>query len=1002
MVTPELLRSIRQIEDLPRLAEALGYEAQWRELPAGSLAGSGTTVIVGRLGEFEWYALSASAEIAARAARILTSRGLAAAVLGFDEPARCLTVAAGPVAPLQILLDAPDPLALARLQRARAAPGECALATCFRLTEALGGQSVDQRFFTGFRRVLESVMAGLPPQIPRVDRHALSLLLLTRILFLYFVEAKGWLAGRPRFLREEVDRCLLSRRSLHRDLLRPLFFGTLNRPCDERSVLARRYGAVPFLNGGLFEPHSLERRWRVTFPTPVVRDAFDTLFERFHFTLASPMGNAIAPDMLGRVFEGVMAPEERHSTGSYYTPAALVDEVLRDGLATWLSIRLGITWSDAAARLDAPDVAARRALRKVRLLDPAVGSGAFLLGALRLLAGPRESGTSHRAILIRRVLSEGLFGVDRNAAAVRLAELRLWLEVVAADPGERPESIAPLPNLDALVRQGDSLLDPVAGLPVQATVSPRGAGLSALRRTVVLTTGAAKREALQSLRRAERRVAHEALASSLTLLDHQIAELLGAARSPTLFGGRRGLTRADLAALGELRAARRRGRERQRALARADEVPWFSYATQFADVLSRGGFDLVVGNPPWVRAESIAPDTRRYLAERFRWMKGARAGARGYAHQPDLAVAFLERALELSAPNGVIAFLLPAKLATTGYAAAARAELARKTTIALAADVRKDPRADFDATVYPMALVAVKATPPPEHVVRLRLGTPDAGGGIPQRHFSEGPWVLTTNSAAELMTRLRRNHPSFGERFRPQLGVKTGLNRVFLDPGPDVEAEVVRWAARGRDVRPFGVRRVKQLLWPYDSSGCLLDALPSAAARHVSGFLGELRRRADYTSGKPWCLFRTAPAILPHRVIWADVARRLEAAPLSGARGLEVIPLNSCYLTPAPEAGTALRLAAWLNCTWCRALAAAIAEPASGGYARFNARVISALPLPSSALASTELLTLARLGTAESLEQKDLDACCADLLSLDESEQHLLAGLAGPGALAGC
>jgi len=1001
MVTPELLRSIRQIEDLPRLAQALGYEAQWRELPPGSLAGSGTTVIVGRLGEFEWYGLGAPAEIAARAARLLASRGRSGAVLGLDESERRLTIAAGDAQPLQILLDTPDLLSVARLERAGAAAGESALATGFRISEALRGQSVDQRFFAGFRQVLEQVMAALPPRIPRIDRHALSLLLLTRILFLYFVEAKGWLAGRPRFLREEVDRCLLARRSLHRDLLRPLFFGTLNRPCSERSALARRYGAIPFLNGGLFEPHSLEHRWRVTFSTPVVRDAFDTLFERFHFTLATPSGDAIAPDMLGRVFEGVMSPEERHSTGSYYTPAALVDGVLRDGLATWLSIRLGITWSDAAARLDAPDVAARRALRRVRLLDPAVGSGAFLLGALRLLAGSGEPRGARRAALIRRVLSEGLFGVDRNAAAVRLAELRLWLEVVAADPGERPESIAPLPNLDALVRQGDSLLDPTAGFPSAIIANRSGLQLARLRQSVVLAAGAAKRQALRSLRRAERCVAEDALTASLALLDGRIAELLSAARSPTLFGGRRGLTRADLAALGNLRAARRRGREKLRAVAWADEVPWFSYATQFADVLSRGGFDMVVGNPPWVRSESLDPDTRRYLAERFRWMQGARAGGRGYAHQPDLAVAFLERALELSAPNGVVALLIPAKLATTGYAAAARADLARKTTIAVAAPVHQDRRADFDATVYPMALITAKAAPPAEHVVRLRLGATNADGGIPQRQFSEGPWVLTTTSASELVTRLRRNHPGFGERFRPQLGVKTGLNRVFLDPGPDVEPEVVRWAARGRDIFPFGARRIRQLLWPYDASGRLLDALPSAAARHVARFLGELRRRADYTGGKPWCLFRTAPATAPNRVIWADVARRLEAAPLFGARGLEVIPLNSCYLTPTSDVRTALRLAAWLNCTWCRALATAIAEPASGGYARFNARVISALPLPSSVLESADLLALARVGIAGSLRQKVLDDCCADLLSLDERDQHLLAGLAGPGTLAG-
>ncbi|HJR35841.1 MAG TPA: hypothetical protein VJ817_12880, partial [Gemmatimonadales bacterium] len=345
MVTAELLRAMYRAEDLPRLATALGYEARWRELPSGSLPGAGRPVLIGQGGDFCWYAIPASAAGATKAARALAARGLPAVVVGFHPETRVIAVACGGARPLEIRLDAPDPLATARLRRAAAIPGEHALAAAQRIGDALNGLGVDQRFFTGFRRVLEAVIAALPPGIPRLDCHGIGLLLLTRILFLYFVEAKGWLAGRPRFLREEVDRCLSARRSLHRDLLRPLFFGTLNRPADQRSALARRYGAVPFLNGGLFEPHPLERRWRVTVPTPVVRDAFDSLFERFHFTLSGVPEESIAPDMLGRVFEGVMAPDERRATGTYYTPDALVGAVLHDGLATWLAGRLGIGWS---------------------------------------------------------------------------------------------------------------------------------------------------------------------------------------------------------------------------------------------------------------------------------------------------------------------------------------------------------------------------------------------------------------------------------------------------------------------------------------------------------------------------------------------------------------------------------------------------------------------------------------------------------------------------------
>jgi len=992
MAPGDVLRSIQRLEDLPRLAAALGYAPAWRELPDNCFRGVPAAAVVARQGEFEWYGIgSCDAGAALRVARALTARGIPAAVLGLEAERRRLVVATADAPPLELSLDLPDQLDLARLMRCSARPGELALAAAFRIAEALSGRGLDDRFFTGFRRTLHAVMGALPPRMPLADRHALGLLQLTRILFLYFIEAKGWL-GRPRFLREAVDRCLSEGRSLHRDLLNPLFFGTLNRPYATRSRLARRFGPLPFLNGGLFEPHPLERRWSPTLPTPVLRDAFDALFERFHFTLGTPSGESIAPDMLGRVFEGVMEPEERHATGSYYTPAALVEAILREALALWLERRARLTGPEARRRIDDPDLETRQAFREIRLLDPAVGSGAFLLGALQLMAGPDKAPGIRRTARLRAILGACLFGVDRNAAAVRLAELRLWLEVVAADPSERPAAVSPLPNLDAVVRQGDSLVDPAAGLPLKPPGRSRAAELARLRAALVRATGAEKRAAIAALQRAERALAGAALQGALESADSAIVELLDAGRSMTLFGERRGLTPQDRARLGGQRAIRQRARERLRAVLRAGELPWFHYPTHFADVLARGGFDLVVGNPPWVRAESLEPAMRRYLAERFRWFRGARTGARGYTHLPDLAVAFLERALELAAPEGVVALLVPAKLATTGYAAPAREELARRTTIALAADLRTERGSEFDATVYPMALVLRRAPPPEGH--QLRLGLAPESARVPQRELDGGPWALLPESARRALQRLTREFPTLSEFFSCHLGVKTGLNRVFLDPPDDVEAELVRWAVRGRDVRAFRVRPARRLLWPCDSAGRPLDTLPPRAAQHLAAHAAELRRRADHHGGRPWMLFRTRPASASHRVIWADVARRLEAAALSGAGHRALIPLNTCYVLPVDNAATALRITAWLNSTWCRAAAASTADPASSGFARFNARVVSALPCPPALLADERLLELARAGIAGCLAQEDLDDRCAELLGLAPEQRVSLAELA--------
>src|SRR5438034_3719675 len=113
----------------------------------------------------------------------------------------------------------------------------------------------------------------------------------------------------------------------------------------DRRARSRLLGRLPFLNGGLFEPTALERReGPVRWSNADWRDAFDGLFERFHFSAreADDVGQCVAPDMLGRVFEGVMDPAERRASGSYYTPAALVREIVRAGLAAILVHRFGL------------------------------------------------------------------------------------------------------------------------------------------------------------------------------------------------------------------------------------------------------------------------------------------------------------------------------------------------------------------------------------------------------------------------------------------------------------------------------------------------------------------------------------------------------------------------------------------------------------------------------------------------------------------------------------
>jgi hypothetical protein len=224
-----------------------------------------------------------------------------------------------------------------------------------------------------------------------------------------------------------------------------------------------------------------------------------------------------------------------------------------------------------------------------------------------------------------------------------------------------------------------------------------------------------------------------------------------------------------------------------------------------------------------------------------------------------------------------------------------------------------------------------------------------------------------------------------------QSGAKTGANHLFLNPEVPIEPVLIRWAIRGRDVRPFRAELRTRIVWTHDAQGRPFHRLPEQATRHFLAHEARLRARADFTGGPPWTVFRTSALGAAGRVVWADLTRRLAALALTGAPTKDPIPLNSCYVLPTASAEEALRLAAWLNATWLTSLARLTAMPASGGYARFTASVIGGLPLPASAMSDPELVTLARAGAAGHPIQEDLDERCARHLDLTPGERAALA-----------
>ena len=350
-----------------------------------------------------------------------------------------------------------------------AAAGQSDMLLHARWLDVLGRESVSRRFFRALEQSVSKLAGALSPAPATPEAAELALLYTSRLLFLSFLETKGWLDGDHGFLGNRFADCMIEGGGYHRRVLLPLFFGTLNTRAKNRSARARLFGQVPFLNGGLFARSHLERRHSGSFfSDESLGDLFADVLTRYRFTAREDTTAwseaAIDPEMLGRAFESLMSPSTRKSSGAFYTPQSLVVQLARSALSHGLSSSMASADCIAAA-LSGERLSNRQTkhvlgrLETIRVLDPACGSGAFLVHILEEVSGlKRRLGDARPLHDIRRaVLTSSIFGVDVNPTAVWLCELRLWLCMAIENPERDPMRVSPLPNLDRNIRVGDSL-----------------------------------------------------------------------------------------------------------------------------------------------------------------------------------------------------------------------------------------------------------------------------------------------------------------------------------------------------------------------------------------------------------------------------------------------------------------------------------------------------------------------------------------------------------------
>lgn len=811
--------------------------------------------------------------------------------------------------------------------------------------EAFDVEAVTREFFGRFARLFYRVreeIAALPDLAADADAHAQ--VLLDRLLFLYFIQKKGWLDQDPdylyqRFLDGHVDQP--DSASYYGDVIYPLFLALSDRVANRN--LIETLGAVPFLNGGLFELHLASGGLTADQARlPVSNGAFSALFEdlleHYNFTISedSPLDQEVAidPEMLGKIFESLVLEREqnpevdlRKATGSYYTPRPMVAFMCREALAEYLAAESGIERERIAALLDLPPAAQltdeerdwltgafspaeaqalKALLLTVRACDLAVGSGAFLVGLLQAITWAVElldwrlggdaalARRNYAYDLKKQVVEHGLYGVDIQAQAVQICQLRLWLSLIVDYelPQDVPfadgiRQVPALPNLAYKVRHGDSILERLFGQVVQLDELARDREAQEIV------------EMLQSEKAAYFRLSEtpEKRYRELRILELQtaLAEKLVEAKRERLLG-------YQLPLLGEETAKERREREaleaRQREVdelkARVEQVreqvsrlcrqgdtrrlsaeelrrqllgdpdhPTFLWRVDFAEVFQeKGGFDVMIANPPYVRQEKIThlkADLKRVYPSVYH----------GVA---DIYVYFYAQGLRQLRDDGTLVYISSNKFMRAGYGKTLRRLLGREVALRTVIDFGDLPV--FEATTYPTVLVMRKRAPAEGHefqaltvddiavVEHLPQVVREQAWPQPQGSLHLGGWALVRPQVRALLEKLRQSGTPLGEYVggRFYRGIVTGLNRAFVinratrdrlvaeDPR---SAEIIKPWLRGRDVKRWRIERsgLYLLYIPWDFP---IEKYP-ALHTHLKQYEKQLARRPEVKEGRfPW------------------------------------------------------------------------------------------------------------------------------------------------------
>lgn len=513
--------------------------------------------------------------------------------------------------------------------------------------------------------------------------------LLGRIVFLYFLQKKNWLGatsieykdGSTSFLSDLFFSDEKNQDDFYSKYLCPIFFEALNtadRKNDEFKLENGKILCIPFLNGGLFEEEQEPNGHRdIKIPTFHFKMLFD-FFNGFNFTVYenSPEEHTVAvdPEMLGHIFENLI--DYNKDTGTFYTPKEIVQYMTQESLIEYLNTHLqkdrpyivSLVKNQSTNHFEDEELKKiNQLLDDVKICDPAIGSGAFPMGMLQeifnlkaLINFKLGFEVWSPATVKQNIIQNSIYGVDLDEGAVEIARLRFWLSLVV-DEG-KPKA---LPNLLYKILVGNSLLDKFEGNPIEIdwSLDSTTGGLF-LQDTIeekinLLKKLSEKQNKYFFATSKEKSVLYNEIEYlKLEILSKELKVMIDS-KGTNFFSSAKNSKKQNEIYEQTLKWKKALEKINQLKSNKDAKFSHFDWTLDFPEILNpiiidekKRGFDIVIGNPPYVDIKALNNDFVKQLFNKYE----------SAMNRINLYSIFIEKGKNLLNEKGVLSFIIPNSL----------------------------------------------------------------------------------------------------------------------------------------------------------------------------------------------------------------------------------------------------------------------------------------------------------------------------------------------------